>query len=138
MSGNTENRIYLDASIIILLIEGTREAKERLRSEFRRLGADQGILLVSPLTKLECLVKPIRTGDARLERVYRMFFSSSEIRQVEIGPTEWEKATRIRAQHGFRVPDALHLATAALNDCSMILTHDDRWGSFEEARVEVI
>jgi len=138
MNGNPEARSYLDTSVIILLVEGTAETRAAIRAGLKTLGADQGPFLVSALTRLECLVKPLRAGDVELERTCRMFFAGSEIREVEIGADVWESATQIRAKHGFRVPDALHLAAAACAQCSAILTRDQRWGGFPEVPVRIL
>jgi uncharacterized protein len=47
-------------------------------------------------------------------------------------------ATRIRAQYGFKTPDALHLAAAILSDCDVFLTNDYRLDRFNEVAIEVI
>ena len=138
MNGSAEAGLYLDTSIIILLIEGAPEVRAAIRDELRRLGVNSGPFVVSPLAKLECLVKPIRAGEVELERIYRRFFAGSEIRDVEISADVWESATRIRAKYGFRVPDALHLAAATSAQCSMILTRDERWGGFLEVPVQIL
>jgi predicted nucleic acid-binding protein len=138
MNGAPDVQAYLDASIIILLVEGTAGTRTEIRAELSRLGADHGPFLVSALTKVECLVKPLRTGDLDLEGTYRMFFAGSEIRDVEITTDVWERATRIRAKYGFRVPDAVHLAAATAAQCSMVLTRDERWRGFPDVPVQIL
>ena len=138
MNGNPEPRAYLDTSVVILLIEGTAATRADIRAEFKKLGADRGRFAVSALTKLECLVKPLRAGDLDLERTYRLFFAGSEIHDAEITVDVWEGATQIRAKYGLRVPDALHLAAATAAKCTVILTRDQRWGQFLEVPVQVL
>jgi uncharacterized protein with PIN domain len=93
MNGNPEARAYLDTSVIILLVEGTAEIRAAIRAGLERLGADRGPFVISALTRLECLVKPLRTGDLELERTYRMLFADSEIQDAEISANVWESAT---------------------------------------------
>lgn len=138
MNGSDEVGVYLDASVVIPLIEGRTELQEQLRATLKQIGGENCLFMVSPLTKLECLVKPLRTADRRLQEADQMFFSSSEIRMLEIGSQIWERATVIRAKYSLAVPDALHLATAAFYRCSKVVTRDANWNRFVDARVEVI
>jgi hypothetical protein len=43
-------------------------------------------------------------------------------------------ATELRARHGLRVPDALHLACAIVNRCDRFLTNDHRLDRIQEVR----
>ena len=138
MNGADEVRLYLDTSVIVSLIEGTSDLKSRIWAEVSRFGGDEVTFVCTPLTRLECLVKPLRTADIDLQDLYERYFSASEVRMVEIGTAVWDQATHIRARYGFRVPDALHLATAVTHGCSVIVTRDAQWRRFGEGRVEII
>jgi predicted nucleic acid-binding protein len=46
-----------------------------------------------------------------------------------------ERAATIRAVHGFRTPDALHLATAHLAGADVFVTNDDKLRSFSGVKV---
>ena len=138
MNGTAEAGLYLDASVVILLIEGRSEVQDRTRAALKALGGEDCLFMVPPLTKLECLVKPLRTADRQILEAYQMFFSSLEIRVLGMGSDVWERATHIRAKYGLAVPDALHLATATVHGCARIVTRDVSWKRFVEAQVEVI
>lgn len=79
---------------------------------------------VSPLVELECLVGPLRRGDSDLAAVFEQFFSLTV--QLAISPAAYREAARLRAIHGLKTPDALHLATAVLHSCEQLWTNDNR------------
>lgn len=79
----------------------------------RQALADEGagLLITSALSTLECRVKPLRDGSEQLLRRYEEVFKYRRLRVVDIGPAVLAKATELRAQFAFKVPDAIHLAT---------------------------
>ncbi len=84
-------------------------------------------LVTSMLTLLEALVVPKRYGDEALCRRYRDFFASfPNLTVVPVGPEIAEAAAEIRAGHGFRTPDALHLATARHAGADGFVSEDRR------------
>jgi predicted nucleic acid-binding protein len=46
-----------------------------------------------------------------------------------------ERAAAIRAAHGYRTPDALHLATAAVVGADVFVSNDERLRGFSALRV---
>lgn len=67
---------------------------------------------VSRLSVLECLVHRLRDGDAAAVGRYRDFFSADDLQIVELTPAVIDLATRLRAAHGIRTPDAIQAASA--------------------------
>ena len=49
-----------------------------------------------------------------------------------------ERATELRARHGFRTPDAIHLATAIEERADLVLTGDVALRRCSEVAVEVV
>jgi predicted nucleic acid-binding protein len=49
-----------------------------------------------------------------------------------------EKATELRAMYHFKTPDAIHLATAIINQCDVFLTNDKKLRRCQEIVVKVI
>jgi predicted nucleic acid-binding protein len=67
-------------------------------------------IAVSRLSVLECRVGPLRRGDqASLER-FDALFAQPDLLWVELTAPVVEQATRLRALHGVRTPDALQAA----------------------------
>ena len=73
---------------------------------------------------MECLVLPTRQNRIELIERFHQFFLLS--RRLSITDAVFERATELRAHHGLKTPDALHLATALHYGCEELWTNDDR------------
>lgn len=113
--------IFFDSCIAIYLVEERPEYAERILA---RLVGSRARIAYSPLVEMECLVLPIR--QERLELVARFcnFFALSH--RLALSDAVYEKATELRARHGLKTPDALHLATALHYGCDELWTNDAR------------
>ncbi len=98
---------YLDSCIVIYLHEGDLALRMLVRSRLDPLTTP---LCISDLVRLECRVGPIRLGATPLIERYDRFFGLSEVHNIELTREVFDQAAHLRAQHGFRTPDALHLA----------------------------
>ena len=78
----------------------------------------------------------MRNGDAELLSRYDATFAG--VRVVEVTAAIIERATELRARHGFRSPDAIHLATAIDAGVSVFLTGDTGLARCTEIAVEVL
>jgi len=118
-------RIYLDSCIVIYLVERHPLYEPRLREKLE--GLEGAELAVSPLVRLEVLVRPLRDGDEDLGQLYRLFLAQQLMLAM---PEEvYDAALSLRAKHTLKTPDALHLATAQHHGCSQFWTNDDRLGN---------
>ena len=105
--------LFLDACALIYRFEGAdtfRQATARLLRELTRGSTTKARVAVSRLSMLECRGKPLRENDLQTLKRYDHFFSEIEI--VEIDATVIELATRLRALHGLKTPDAIQAASA--------------------------
>lgn len=118
-------RLYLDASAIIYSLEGTPPVRE---SAVRRIEqaeqSEGGAVITSQLSRLECRVKPLRDGAADLLARFDAFFAPPGVVLADVSARVLERATELRAQHGFKTPDAIHLATALVQAADIFLTGD--------------
>jgi hypothetical protein len=71
--------VDLDSMIVIDLVEGPDPFRTRATDRMRQHIADGDQAAVSDLTRLECRVKPIRSGDASLLADYDAFFAASDL-----------------------------------------------------------
>jgi len=115
--------VYLDTCVVIYLIEGPSELHESVAEAIAGTAAS---ICVSELTRLECRVGPMRDGDDPLLAQYDRFFALTRVARVPMTTEVFETATSLRATHGIRTPDALHLAAAILGGCGELWTNDDR------------
>ena len=60
------------------------------------------MIMVSDLTRMECLVGPLRSGHAALEAQFRVFFASAGVQVVPITAGVCDRAAQVRAATGFK------------------------------------
>lgn len=114
--------IYLDSCLLIYAVEnhpvfGRKVVKALGREDPERFA-------VSPLTALECLVKPMRTADLVLQKRYEG--ALAELLELPLPTPVFLQAAQLRARFGLKTPDALHLACAQHHGCDSLWTNDDR------------
>lgn len=130
------SRIFLDSCIVIYFVEKHVVWASEIEARISTLGSGD-ILCYSPLTRLECLVKPIRTRDNGLKGLFESFFGVQQVLDIET--SVFDDAAHLRADFGsLRTPDALHLATARYHDCDEFWTNDDRLESVAPSLVKNI
>lgn len=130
--------IYVDANVVIRLIEGDAATRAPLESRLLPLRGTGRFLLTSRLTRLECRVKPLRANDVAVLSLYDAFFSSAEVEVLELAPAVVEKATDLRAKLNVKTPDALHLASAIMAGANAFLTGDHGLMRCTEIPVEIL
>lgn len=94
--------------------------------------------MTSRLSRLECRTKPLRDADTSLLARYEAFFTARRLALAEVTADVIERATELRAAHGFKTPDALHLATAINEQADIFLTADAKLSRCSSVQVEVI
>lgn len=115
-------RVYLDSCMVIYLIESVDSLSEQAQQFLAKNG--DAILCVSPIVRLEVLVKPLRDASAMLVADYEEFIAAQN--WLAIDDSVVNAALQLRVQHGLKTPDALHLATAMHHGCTEFWTNDDR------------
>ena len=128
-------RYYLDAAPIIYLVEQVQPFALAVRNKLAVPGL---VLVTSELTRLECRVLPLRTGNTTLLQDFDDYFANSIAEFVPLTRDVIDRATEIRAQYNFKTPDALHLAAAVVANCAIFLTNDYRLSRFTALTIEVI
>lgn len=104
--------LFLDSNIVIYRFEGTRELQLLAAGAIDSLAQahPNATLAVSRLTRMECLAKPMAAGNEALLARYEAYFA--KVRMVELDASVVEQATRLRAWHRLKTPDALVAASA--------------------------
>lgn len=115
-------RVYLDACVVIYLIEDVAPFSNRTR-QFLEQNSDV-VLCVSPLVRMEVLIKPLRESNQALQADYEEFLADQ--RWLSIDDQTFELALQLRGGLGLKTPDALHLAVAKQHGCEEFWTNDDR------------
>jgi uncharacterized protein len=129
---------YLDTNLVIYFIEGTPGWGPRAAARIAALRAAGDGLAVSDLTRMECQVGPLISGNASLLADYAAFFASPDVRVLSMPPNVFDRGARIRAAYRFETPDSLHLAAAVEHGCGLFLTNDAQLARFPDITVEVL
>ena len=127
------SNVYLDSVIVIYFVE--QVAPHHLAVS-TRLAVPGVVPFVSDLTRMECLIKPLRRNDVVLQRQFEGLFARLTV--LPLTNLVFDRAAAIRAAYNFKTPDALHLAVAVAAGCDVFLTNDPRLSRFPGLRVEVI
>jgi predicted nucleic acid-binding protein len=131
-------RAYLDACVAIYYVEHHAVLYPRISAS---LFPPEGQLIVpvfSDLTRLECRVLPLRQRDHELLARYDAFFDLTDSVRAVIDRAVFDLAAELRAQHGIKTPDALHLAAAVRAGCDDFWTNDNRLAKAAEGRIAVV
>jgi uncharacterized protein len=128
-------RYYLDAAPVIYTVE---RISPYVSSVAVRLSANDAELVASDLTRLECRVKPLKNGDLTLLRDFDDYFSHTCDAIISLSSAIMDLATEIRAQYGFRTPDAMHIAAAVEAKCDVFLTNDFRLARFAGITIDSV
>ncbi len=130
--------IYLDANIFIYMLEGYLEFVPILQQIFQNI--DNGTLYgtTSELTLAETLVKPMADKNVALQKIYQETIQTSAVLQIcPVSRDVLIAAAKLR-NNTFRLPDAIHLATAYLTNCQTFLTNDKRLKTFMDVNVVLL
>ena len=118
--------IYADSCIFIYLLEGSRQRKALIADILAPKNCTSDRIAYSDLTKLECLVHPMRNKNHDLCSKYKVLFKRNELYYIPVTPKIFEQATILRSKFTIRTPDALHLSAAIIEKCDVFLTNDKR------------
>lgn len=114
--------IYLDSCVVIYAVEDHGARGDEVRR--RLIESTDVVVAISPLVILECLVGPLREENLVLHDHYVR--ALRQFRLLPLEPEHYVRAAELRARHGIRTPDALHLAAAQLHGCDQLWTNDNR------------
>lgn len=114
--------IYLDSCLLIYAIENDPVFGARTLAAMKAHAKQR--FAISPLSKLECLVKPIRDGDLVLQQHYEAALDNLVL--LPMPQAVYLAAAHLRARFALRTPDALHLACAQHHACTALWTNDER------------
>jgi predicted nucleic acid-binding protein len=123
-------RLFLDACIVIDLVEAKPEQQNKLK-----------ILITgkqvfgSELVRLESRLQALRDQREDLLRIYDSYFERCKM--VPFDRTLFDLASRLRIEHRIKTPDALHLAAALIAECEQFWTNDNHLAKAAGDKLEV-
>ena len=87
---------YLDTCIVIYAVEGQAQFQQRAQTHIAALQAAGHRFAVSDLTKYECSVKPLGSGDGPLLLDFERFFLARNLHVTPLTTAVFQRAARIR------------------------------------------
>jgi predicted nucleic acid-binding protein len=116
--------VYVDTQILIYTIERFPRFATSIRQIWDAADLGKIRVITSELALLETLVVPMRLNDPKLMADYEELILSN-VRPIPVNREVLREAARLRAQHPtLRSPDAIHLATAKLENAVVFVTND--------------
>ena len=119
-------RIYWDTMIHAYWLEDHNKLSDRVQHIHDVMLRRGDILCSSNFVLGELLVGPIKTGDISAADLIEQYFESDAIAMLPYVPQSARLFAELRAKHGVKPLDALHLTTAAHAGVDLFLTHDHR------------
>jgi len=119
--------IGLDTVVFIYFLEHHEVHYPAARLLLERIEAGRLTAVVSALVFSELAVPAFRAGDApRAQAVTDLLTAFPGLSIIPVTPEISVHAARLRADHGLRTPDAIHIATALLAEADALVTNDHR------------
>ncbi|PIE01854.1 MAG: PIN domain nuclease [Acidobacteria bacterium] len=131
--------VFLDTAPFIYYFEKHPNYFPLMQSLMDRVYALNIQVVTSAITYIEIAIYPARLGQNRLVAKYRDFFNYSEnIHLLPLDLVTSDCVVRLRAEYGFKTPDAVQLGTAVVCGADYIVTNDRAWKKFRETRVVMV
>ena len=128
-------RVYLDSNLLIYFFNAHPTYSAAVTEILTLAARDEVDAVTGDLTIAEVLVQPLAAGDSAAGDAMRDFFASGPVEICSHAREAFEMAAAIRAARRTSLPDALHVATAALAGCSVLVTNDARMPSLPGVEV---
>jgi len=133
------SRIFIDTAPIIYFIEKNHRYLNIVRPVFVEIDAGKIEAITSTITLLEVLVQPFKTKNETLAERYRETLLYSEgLTTFEILHEVSEMASKLRAKHSIKTPDAIQIAVGVLYGSEKFVTNDPALKKVSDVNVLVL
>ena len=120
-------RVYVDANVFIYFLDQSTPQSAAAHAALEAAAAGNFAAVTGHAAIAEVMVGPYRHGDPLVIRKVKEFFGSATWLDTVDHPAQaFDDAALLRATSGMPFVDALHVATASLSRCDVVLTHDGR------------
>lgn len=127
---------YLDTNIFLYFFQSHPTFGPRVKKVFEQLENKKVTAITSYLTLSEIL--SFKIEDEAIEKIKMKFFSIPNLACVPIEKSVGLEAARIRRQYNFRLPDAIHLATATIYQVDKFFSNDKKLVNFSEIKTKIL
>ena len=119
-------RIYWDTMLYAYWLEANNKLSQRIEHIHQTMQQRSDTLCSSLFVLGELLVGPAKANDISSASSIRQFFDSEAVAMLPYTTQAVGIFVDLRANHGVKPLDALHLAIAATSGIDLFLTHDRR------------
>ena len=123
-------RILLDTSTLVAYLGGTESVSPVatvIIDDYVRAGRNPGV--VSMVTVMELLVRPLQKSPREFVHVRDFLRQFPNLRAVPVDIDVAIEAATLRANHGFKPPDALIIGSGLVHQVASIASNDGAWGA---------
>lgn len=131
-------KFYVDACVLIYLMDINSPFQQRVQHALTESFRNENTLVSSDLVRLESRIKPLKDGQHEILAEFDTFFHRNVHIWCNFSRPVFDLATQLRAEHGLKTPDALHLAAAITHGCNEFWTNDNRLQKAASAHLQVI
>lgn len=119
-------RIYWDTMLYAYWLEGNNKLSRRVEQIYRTMLQRSDALCSSLFVLGELMVGPVKANDPAAAAAIQQFFDSDGVTMLTYTAQTIRLFAELRANHGVKALDALHLSVAATSGVDLFLTHDRR------------
>lgn len=119
-------RIYWDTMIHAYWFEDNDALSLRVQDIYSTMQQRGDLLCSSVFVLSELLVGPLKEHNFAAADAIEQFFDSDAVSMIPYARRSVRTFAELRANHGVKALDALHLAIAASSGVDLFLTHDRR------------
>jgi predicted nucleic acid-binding protein len=131
--------VGLDTAPLIYFIEKHPLYFPLLQPFFEAVERGDIEIVTSTLTLTEVLIHPLRHGNQVLARQYSsILLNASHVETLAVSSFIAIEAARLRADYGYKTPDAIQLATAQSSHAAFFVTNDEALVSVAGLQVVIL
>ena len=137
MSGVRQNKIIgLDTNIFIYYFQQHSQFGDSAKKIFESLVEDNVRAVTSIITLIELL--SLKIPEIEVDKFKSLYLETPNLTTIDINQTIGIDAARIRRVYGYRLPDAIQLATCLYAKAEKFITKDLRLKNFPETTIDAI
>lgn len=125
--------LALDTNIFAYYMDRCSSFYAQAEDLLRFIDGNKLKIVTSIITLTELL--SLRAAEPMLERLENEFYSTPNLSIIEVNRVIAREAASIRREYGFKLPDAVQLATALSAKAKAFITNDQRLKSFKKLKV---
>jgi predicted nucleic acid-binding protein len=125
-------RVLIDTSVLLAYFEGSADATHPVAAHLidaMIVGDGRNAGVVSMVTAMEVLVRPLRTAPAAALHVHDFLTHTPNVSLQPVDLHVAQEGASLRATHRFKTPDALVIATGVVSQVHHLVTNDADWES---------